>query len=217
MELYHVLNRGVEKRNLFEDDGDRVRFVHNLYAFNDRAPANNTRRRMNDIVSRSLGRESLVELHGWCLMDNHYHLLLSEVIEGGLSMFIRRLNIGYAKFFNEKHHRSGVLFQGRTKKIRIASEPHLHYILHYIHLNPLDFLDGAHGWRGGTVDDPQAVLRHLETYRWSSFLDYCGERNFPSLLTQAVFAEIHGNYRQTLASYVRSMAQTDELRTLVLE
>ena len=103
MELYHVLNRGVDKRNIFMEDGDRVRFVHDMFEFNDIEAANNTLRRqqMNDFVSRS-SRVPVVEIHGWCLMGNHYHLLLSETVEGGLTLFTRRLNVGYAKYFNEK-------------------------------------------------------------------------------------------------------------------
>src|SRR3989344_4252436 len=79
MELYHVLNRGVEKRTIFLDSQDHARFVHDLYEFNDTAPAENTHRSgMFEIRSRTLERETIVDIHGWCLMGNHYHLLLSE-------------------------------------------------------------------------------------------------------------------------------------------
>src|SRR3989338_10600630 len=106
MELYHVLNRGVDKRMIYKEDDDRVRFVHDLYEFNDKRPANNTAysayqkekgdNKNNDFVSRYSEREMLVDIHGWCLMGNHYHLLLSERRGGGVTQFIRKLNIGYA-------------------------------------------------------------------------------------------------------------------------
>src|SRR3989344_6393446 len=132
--IYHALNRGVEKRILFVDDQDRARFVHDLYEFNDTAPAGNGYRSfhpMMEIRSPSLRkREQIVDIHGWCLMGNHYHLLLSERVENGLSLFLRKLNVGYAMYFNEKYKRSGTLFQGRTKKIRINSEAHFLHILH---------------------------------------------------------------------------------------
>ena len=218
MELYHVLNRGVDKRKIFMDRGDHIRFVHDMFEFNDDKPANNTARllEMNDIVSRSFERRDLVQIHGWCLMGNHYHLLLSETRDGGISDFMRKLNVGYAKFFNEKHKRAGTLFQGRTKKIHIASDAHFLHILHYIHLNPLDILGGAQQWRNLRVKDPNAALDHLEGYRWSSYLDYCGKKNFPSILTKELFGDIFKDYRKTIATYVKDI-QISAIKPYLLE
>lgn len=215
MELYHLLNRGVEKRDIFLDDGDRIRFVHDLWEFNTSQPANNTTRRMNDIVSRS-SSERLVEIHGWCLMNNHYHLLVSETRDGGVTQFIRKLNIGYAKFFNEKYKRTGFLFQGRTKKIPIQRDAHFQHILHYIHLNPLDFLSTASSWRQQKITNSKEALEYLDTYRWSSYLDYCGKKNFPSLLSMELFAEIFPNYRQTIAAYLHD-TELESMNTADLE
>jgi len=216
-ELYHVLNRGVEKRDIFLDDGDRVRFVHNLYEFNDTRPANNTTRHMNDLVGRSWEREPLVQIHGWCLMGNHYHLLLSEAegVEGGLTKFIMKLNVGHAKFFNEKYKRSGALFQGRTKKVLIKRDAHFLHILNYIHLNPLDRLPDAKHWRERRVEDVSRALAHLHAYRWSSFLDYCGQKNFPSLLTTGLFQQNPGEYVRGLGEYLLSL-QSDQNQPLPL-
>ena len=63
------------------------------------------------------------------MMKNHYHLLLSELVENGMSLFLRKLNVGYAKSFNEKYERVGTLFQGRTKKILIENDAHFNYII----------------------------------------------------------------------------------------
>ena len=217
MELYHILNRGTEKRSIFMDERDRARFVHDMYEFNDKTPANNTLRilQMNDFVSRSL-REPIVEIHGWCLMGNHYHLLLSEIVEGGITLFIRKLNIGYAKFFNEKYKRSGALFQGRTKKIHIASDAHFLHILHYIHLNPLDFLKGSEDWRDLKIRDAHEAMKYLDEYRWSSYLDYCGQKNFPSLLTKNLFGSVFKNYKKDIAAYLRDI-ELAPIKSLLLE
>ena len=198
-------------------DDDRIRFIHDMYEFNDKAAANNTLRtsQMNDFVSRSL-REPIVEIHGWCLMDNHYHLLLSELVEGGITLFIRRLNIGYAKFFNEKYKRVGALFQGRTKRIHIHSDAYFLHILHYIHLNPLDFLRGAENWRAREIENSKTAMRHLENYRWSSYLDYCDKKNFPSVLTTGLFKDIFGNYRKTLTAYLKDL-EIGTIKALTLE
>ena len=207
MELFHALNRGVDRRNIFLDDSDRLRFVHDLYEFNDTRPAEYPYRTIHDgdFVSPHM-RERIVDIHGWTLMDNHYHLLLSELIEGGLTLFLRKLNIGYAKFFNERYGRSGTLFQGRTKKIHITQEAHYLYILHYLHLNALDLLEGAEEWRERSkngIKDFKEALAHLNAYRWSSYLDYAGKKNFPSILTTDLFQEKSGDYVHELQSYLR--------------
>jgi len=215
MELYHVLNRGVDGRDLFKDDRDRVRFVHNLFEFNDNkaAPHARTPGRIGGFVNPHI-RERLVDIHGWVEMKNHYHLLLSELVEGGMSLFLRKLNVGYANYFNERHGRVGTLFQGRTKKILIEQHSYFLYILHYIHLNPLDYLKGASQWRErskGGITSAREALRYLETYRWSSYLDYAGKKNFPSLISTGFFDESFGDYQRELRDYIRNAESPDSV------
>lgn len=218
MELYHVLNRGVDKRTIFNNAGDCARFVHDLYEFNDTRPAPDAyRRQMWDFVSpTSDNRERLVEIHGWCLMKNHYHLLLSEVREGGLVLFLRKLNIGYAKYFNDIHDRIGTLFERRTKKILIERDAHFLYILHYIHLNPLDFHRETKNWRKGSISNTQIALQHLNEYKWSSFKDYTGQKNFPSILTTDLFKSVHGDIRKSTTSFLKNM-ELNSIKNLILE
>ena len=213
MELFHLLNRGVDKRNIFLDDSDRARFVHNLFEFNDSAPAHPLKSEKLDLRSPTFRRRSrdvprqdrLVDIHSWCLMKNHYHLLLSEKVEGGITKFIRKLNIGYSKYFNERYERSGALFQGRTKRVLIARDAHFLYIPHYIHLNPLDYVRSAHRWREGKIASAQSALAHLNNYRWSSYLDYIGAKNFPSILTTTLFGALYRDYKRELARYVADL------------
>lgn len=213
MELYHVLNRGVERRTLFVDTMDHARFVHDMYEFNDVEPANNAYRifysqksGMMDLRGPSFDqkrvRERIVDIHGWCLMKNHYHLLLSERRGGGLTKFIMRLNVGYAKYFNQKYDRSGYVFEGRTKKILVGNDAHFLHILHYIHLNPLDFSKESRDWREGRVKSAREALANLENYRWSSFLDYCGKKNFSSILTTDLFQGTIGNIKKSTTRFL---------------
>ena len=166
-------------------------------------------------------RERIVDIHGWVLMNNHYHLLLSERAEGGITSFLRKLNVGYAKYFNEKLKRSGALFQGRTKKILIERDAHFLYILHYIHLNPLDYLQGSENWRVRNemrVSNMAEALTHLESYRWGSYLDYAGRHNFPSILTKTLFQEALGDPIAALHDYLKGTVGSDEtLNKLHLE
>ncbi len=223
MDLYHVLNRGVEKRNLFVDSSDYVRFVHNMYEFNDSSPAVQSNRRNHNVgFTKPNIRKKIVDIHGWCLMKNHYHLLLSERVEGGLSLFLRKLNVGYANYFNERYERSGTLFQGRTKKILIEHDAQFNYILHYIHLNPLDYLKGGEGWRvrdkGKNIRSVQEALGHLKEYRWSSYPDYIGKQNFPSVLTTSLFGDASGEYEKTITRYLKGAESKElEIGTLTLE
>ena len=214
MDLYHVLNRGVDKRVIFYDSQDFVRFVHYLYECNNGAPIKNTFRvlskdagQMCDIGCRTLKRERIVDVHAWCLMKNHFHLILSPRIDGGISKFMQKVMIGYVKYFNEKYKRSGTLFQGKTKKIPIESESHFYHILHYVHLNPLDYLDGATDWREREIDDVDGALAHLKMYKWSSYLDYSGVKNFPSVISREFFGEVFGDYNKEISRYLKSIAR----------
>ncbi len=226
MELFHVLNRGVEKRDIVLDDMDRARFVHDLFEFNDATPAGSTYwsfkkdpppyldLRSPDMLPRR--REQIVSIHGWCLMGNHYHLLLSEQKEGGITKFIRKLNIGYAKYFNERYKRSGALFQGRTKKKHIDNHAYFLYILHYIHLNPLDFLKEASCWREKNLRNTARAMAHLRKYRWSSFLDYIDIKNFPSVIDTSLFRDIFRGYEKELSNYLKEM-EAEILKNIALE
>lgn len=223
MGLYHVINKGVDGRDIFLDTQDYARFVHDLYEFNDTAPALEFVR--SPSIETNVGRttshirERLVDIHGWELMKNHYHLLLSERVEGGMTLFLRKLS-GYARYFNERHKRQGTLFQGRTKKILIARQEHFLYILHYVHLNSLDYLSGAKEWRQrdkGTVPELSKVLEYLKKYRWGSYLDYCGIPNFPSILTKTLFKHsLDKEYVSALKTYLLDRC-ADEIDDKLLE
>jgi len=140
-------------------------------------------------------------------MEDHYHLLISELIEGGLVKFMMKVNVGYAKYYNERYGRRGHLYQGKTKKILIENEVHFLYILHYVHLNPLDYFIGAKEWRvrdKSTIKNAKDALEYLNSYRWSSYPDYCGKKNFPSILTKDLFENAPGEYPKELVEYLKS-------------
>lgn len=196
MEFFHVLNRGVDRRNVVLNDGDRMRFVHGLYLFNDRQPVRNdllSKRTALTIEERKISREALVHIHAWCLMNNHYHILLSPVEDdiANISLFMKKLNMGYAKFFNEKYKRSGYLWQGRYKKIHIERDAHFNCIPYYIHLNPLDYTSPK--WREGKVLNLSSAQKSLQKYRWSSYLDHIGKENFPYVIEKNFMKDVLGS------------------------
>lgn len=207
MKILHVLNRGVDKRDIFLDAVDYNRFVYGLFIFNNQDAVDMAALRAKGLtMSFSEERCPIVHIHGWCLMNNHFHLLISELVENGTTLFLRKLNIGYAKYFNERHDRSGTLFQGRTKKVPISTDAQFNYILHYIHLNPLDYLQGAEGWRirsKSGIRNADAALKHLGAYPWSSYLDYAGRNNFPQIITKDLFETSPGEYQASLEVFLR--------------
>jgi len=215
MKFYHILNRGVDKRKVFLSRGDYIRFVHDLWKFNDtqRTDTNFSRQllhlssaplQMKDVRRPSFDErsgEGLVKVHFFCLMPNHYHLLLSPVVENGISLFIKKLNGGYSKYFNEKYERVGALWQGKYKSVPIETDRHFLYIPYYIHFNPLDM--HAPEWRKQRVASPKKAEAFLKNYRWSSHLDYAGEKNFPSVTDRKFFLEYFGGEK----GYARSVSK----------
>lgn len=230
MEIYHVYNRGVDKRQVFMDDSDRIRFVHDLYEFNDEERTNSnfvafqgTQRRYQDIGCPDIGRVShvrdlLVHIHAWCLMGNHYHLMLSEVKEGGMAKFMKKLSMGYAKYFNEKYERSGALWQGKYKRILLDRDCHFQYLPFYIHLNPLDM--SFPEWREGKLKNSKKALKKLEQYRWSSHLDYLGSKNFPSVIHSALLNKVFNettNYKRCVELHIQDLTWRQDVTGITFE
>ncbi len=214
MELLHLLNRGFEKRDIVKDDSDRLRFVHSLFIFNDRNYVDPNHRRTK---TSGGDRKLLVNIHAWCLMDNHYHLLVSPINEEtrNVSLFMKKLNMGYAKYFNERYERSGYLWQGRYKKLKIEKDSHFTYIPYYIHLNPLDY--SMPEWRQGQVSDLKKALGFINSYRWSSYLDYSGRNNFASIINRDLLDDIFGtqeNMMKNIEKIITTKSISEKSQTL---
>jgi putative transposase len=218
MSYFHVMNRGVDKRSIALDTKDKLRFVWSLYEMNNAHPVENTARSGStfDTVHQIDDRKRLVTIHAWCLMGNHYHLLLSDEVSGGMSAFLRKLNIGYTHYFNLRHDRSGVLFQGKTKRVQITTDAHFLYILPYIHLNPLDFSKQTSGWRTQCIRNSSIALRAITEYRWSSYRNYTGELEFAPILSGSELYAERGTHTTELREYLRAVPDTG-LQKLSLE
>ena len=220
MEIYHVLSRGVDKRKIFLNDQNYFRFIHNLFEFNNSEWVSTSgQRKFNqcaDIASRHIGQESrkkrklLVDIHAFCLMPNHYHLLLSSRVKDGIPRFMKKLNMGYAKYFNIKNDRKGALFESRYKSILIESESHFMYLPHYIHLNPLDL--NMPEWREHKLRNVTGAINFLENYRWSSFPDYIGHKNFPSVTNRSFLLDVFGGvnkYKARVEEFLKDLNLED--------
>jgi len=130
---FHVYNRGVEKRLIFLDDQDYTVFLGLIkkYLTGENHNQNNRHlfRRIDDKV----------QLLAYCLMPNHFHLMLYQKREGGITQLMRRLCTGYVMYFNNRYKRVGTLFQGTYKASSINRDDYLQHISRYIHLNPTEY------------------------------------------------------------------------------
>lgn len=180
-EYYHIYNRGVEKRKIFLDEYDRQRFVRLLYLANGTEPYKFDRLRNKKFEDIQRGK-SLVAIGAYVLMPNHFHLLVKEVIENGISMFMEKLTTGYSSYFNKKYQRVGPLFLGVYKGEYITRDEHLKYLLAYIHLNPIKLTDSQ--WKEKGLRDLTKSRDFLTQYKYSSYPDYCGvEREEQGILS----------------------------------
>ncbi len=131
-ESYHVYNRGVDKREIFQSKADYLRFYQSLDVFNSVDPCSNFR----DALSQSrLPDERLVQFSAYALLPNHFHFVLTQLVDGGISEFMKRVQGGYTSYFNERTERSGALFQGTFKRIHIDSDEYLRYLIVYVNEN----------------------------------------------------------------------------------
>ena len=136
-EYYHIYNRGTDKRNIFMDEQDLSRFWESLFDFNQTEPIGSIYEFSFKKKSREANKKKkpLVQFIVYCLNPNHFHFLITPIQEKGIEKFMQRLGNGYTKYFNNKHKRSGVLFQGKFKSKHIDSNQYLLHLSAYINGN----------------------------------------------------------------------------------
>ncbi|HEY4502594.1 MAG TPA: transposase [Candidatus Paceibacterota bacterium] len=169
-EFYHLYNRGVEKRTIFSDENDWRRFQKTLFFLNNTFSVD--WRIVRDKPFSTFKKDSLVAIGAYCLMPNHFHLLVKEVREGGISMFMEKITTSHAKYFNKKYERVGALFQGTFKSEHVASDEYLKYLFAYIHLNPVKLVEPK--WKEMGLKDMMKVKDYLGKFSYSSYADYLG-------------------------------------------
>jgi putative transposase len=218
-EFYHIYNRGVEKRRIFQEDADYKRFIHDMYEFNDDnfVASSNVRlscRKPKEVNEKMIDvtfvnkdrkpRKLLVDILSFCLMPNHYHFILKQRIDGGIVKFMKKIGSGYVAYFNLKNKRVGPLYQGSYKAIYINKQQYLDYLLFYVHFNPLDLFE--ENWRGGEVRDYNKLMNHVDNYHWSSHPDYLEKGRFPSVTNREFYLKlmnVKGGYKNQAKEWMK--------------
>lgn len=170
-EFYHLYNRGVDRRVVFTSAQEYRRFVAYLYALNSEVGVRANLHRIPPEELLSRGRiDPLVAIGSYCLMPNHFHILATPLVEDGIPRFMHRVLTAYTMYFNEKHERTGSLFQGTYKAQHADRDHYLKYLFAYIHLNPAKLFDST--WKEKGPRDLKALKNRIEAYPYSSFPEY---------------------------------------------
>lgn len=171
-EYYHLYNRGVDKRVIFPSVRDYKRFLMLLYLANsteDVRVANILRATNSNDIFKLERADPLVAIGAFCLMPNHFHLLVTPLTENGISKFMLKLQTGYSMYFNTKNERKGALFQGPFRSVHADNDQYLKYLYSYIHLNPAKLLDPK--WKE-SASSKSALMKFAESYAYSSYAAY---------------------------------------------
>lgn len=232
-EPYHTVIKTIDNKLLFEDINDHYRGVFSIYEFNNSQPVDmrerrKERARLKELIKRGVEdpvsaavkeekrRSKFVDVLCFCLMPNHLHLLLRQLQDGGITKFMHKLDLGLGSYFNAKHQRKGPVFQNRFVAVRIISEKQLQHTFVYIHTNPIAIIEPK--WKELGIINPEKAIKFLEEkYRWSSYWDCLGKKNFPSVTERAFLLEIMGG-PSGCKQYVDEWIQhKEELRKIITE
>lgn len=210
--VYHLFNRGVERRPIFLSPRDQERFVSLLeyYRFSGNTKSYSHYLALS-LGDRAIFRQALdqkpvsVNILAYCLMPNHFHLLVRQNIKEGIHDFLSNIANGYAKYFNTKRQRVGPLYQGPFKAVFVETDEQLIHLSRYIHINPVV---------SGVIS-----LQDLDGYPWSSFPDYLGNVKTSFVVKPPVLGHFKtiSAYRAFVYDQVGYAKELEQIKHLTLE
>ena len=181
-EIYHVFNRSVGSIPLFESKKNYHRFYElvDYYRFSEPQVRfsfyNRAEKSLKESMLASLhSSESFVSILAYAFMPNHYHFVLKQIKDNGISTFMRRVQNSYAKYYNIKNKRFGAVFQALFKSVRIVSDEQLLHVVRYVHLNPI-------------TSYIISSINELERYPWTSYPQYISDTLYSMVDTEDVLA-----------------------------
>lgn len=171
-EIYHIYNRGSEKRPIFDTKVDRKRFLKTLRYYQLEGPKPKLSHFSESSLIQPDSSKKIVEIICYCLMPNHFHLMLKQIKDHGITEFMGKISNSYTKYYNTKHDRVGPLLQGEFKSVLVESEEQLIHLSRYIHLNPLVAF----------------IVKSLDDYEWSSYEEFI--KNLDGICLQEVILDL---------------------------
>jgi len=196
-EIYHVVSRTVGDTVVFNNENDFYRGIFSIYEFNNKNYVNIWKRRREVKIEKRLRptspqfdkRDMFVEVLAFSFMSNHLHLILKQLKDNGITEFMKKVNGGYAKYFNEKYKRKGHLFN-KFRAIHIEDDDQLKNTFAYVHTNLISLIEP--GWKEKGIKNPEKVKEFLENNKRHSYPDYLGKPTFASVTQRDFLSKIMG-------------------------
>lgn len=171
--MYHIYTRGVEKRIVFKSSKDYNRFLASMFFCNSEEPLHfsNLANQGDPLMLVEIkDRKSIVDVLSYSLMPNHVHLILKEIVDGGISRYMLKLLTAHSMFFNIKYERSGPLFIRPFRSQHIDSEEYFRWVFSYVLLNPLELFQ--RDWKAKGIQNLKRAKQFMQSYALSAFIDY---------------------------------------------
>ena len=200
-EYFHIFNRGAHRQGIFKERADWLRFLFGVLYYQSPIQFPHVGRYtstfesqfgfdVSDKIFQNVLNKRAVELVCFCLMSNHFHLLVKETTESGIANYMQRLLVAYTMYFNTRYESSGHVFQGRYKAVHIESDKQLMYLSAYIHRNPRELSE----WKGKEAESP-----------WSSLHDYVKENRWGGLIVpEIILGQFEGTEKSNYADFVKT-------------
>ena len=170
------------------DVSDHQRFIKLLFYCNTTEPVNFREIPKGVTFADYLRGDTLVDIGAYCLMPNHFHLLVHEKNDNGITIFMRKLATAYSMYFNVKNERKGKLFEGPFLSSHADSDDYLKYLFAYIHLNPIKLIEPK--WKETGLMDGSNASDFLDSYEYSSYSDYLGKhRDYGEIIAKEAFPD----------------------------
>lgn len=172
-EYYHLYNRGNSKQIIFHDVQDHDYFEALLSVMN--TPKRTQMRDKKQTIDMSISI-CLVSIGAYCLMPNHFHVLIKQEIDEGAKIFMHKVSTAYVMYYNKKYKHTGSLFEGRFKAKHVIDDRYLKYLFAYIHMNPLKIFDQNWKTKAKSKHVSATMLAYLSHYQHSSFKEYISNK-----------------------------------------
>ena len=198
-EYYHVYNRGNSKQCIFFDDQDYTYFQNLLLIMNT---SNRLKTRLVKEGDSEKQNDSLISIGVYCIMPNHFHLVVKQEKEEGVSLFMQKISTAYAMYFNKKYKRTGSLFEGKFKSKYAGNDRYLKYLFSYVHLNPLKLKHDD--WKYRDIPNNDLIYRFLIHYKYSSAGEYAYSRCY--IVNKEAFPDYFcdtESFRKSLFSFIK--------------